>query len=106
MPLIKGVLMKVDCPYCHASSVCESTDNTDQQAVDQRLSFAIAIPEHDVCKLCQSLSLHPLIKVVLSMTLIVAVQYLKSNRGSLLLTQKPYRCEGCNKVFTALYPFV
>ncbi|WP_201501536.1 hypothetical protein [Psychrobacter cibarius] len=103
--------MKVDCPYCHASSVCESTDNTDQQAVDQRLSFAIAIPEHDVCKLCQSLSLHllslhPLIKVVLSMTLIVAVQYLKSNRGSLLLTQKAYRCEGCNKVFTALYPFV
>ena len=98
--------MNVDCPYCHASSVCESTDNADQQAVDQRLSSAIAIPEHDVCKLCQSLSLHPLIKVMLGMTLIVAVQYLKSNHRSLPLSQQSYRCEGCNKVFTVFYPFV
>lgn len=93
--------MNVDCPYCHASSVCDSTD---QQAVDQPLSSTVL--EHDACELCQSLSLHPLIKLLLSMTLIVAVQYLKSNRGSLLLTQKSYRCENCNQVFTVFYPFV
>lgn len=82
--------MNVNCPYCHASSVCES----------------IAVPEHDACELCQSIGLHPLIKVVLSMTLIVAVQYLKSNHGSLPFAQMPYRCEDCNKAFTVFYPFV
>lgn len=93
MPLIKGVLMNVDCPYCHASSVCKLSDNTDQQAVDQLSNLAAL--EHDACDLCQSLGVHPLIKVVLSMTLIVAVQYLKSSRGSLPFAQKPYRCGDC-----------
>jgi len=93
--------MNVDCPYCHASSTCKSGD---QQTVDQRSSSAV--PEHDACGLYQSQSLHSLIKVVLSMTLIVAVQYLKSNHGSLPFAKMPYRCEDCNQVFTVFYPFV
>ena len=100
MPLIKGVFMKVDCPYCHASSVCESTNN----AADQLSNLNVL--DRDVRELCQSLEVHPFIKVVMGMTLIFAVQYLKSNRRSLSLTQKSYRCEGCNKVFTVFYPFV
>lgn len=95
--------MNVDCPYCHASSVCKLSDNDAEQAVDQQLSSTVL--ERSVYDLYQSLGLHPLIKVVMGMTLIVTVQYLKSNRGSLLLTQKPYRCEDCNRVFTVFYPF-
>lgn len=96
--------MNVDCPYCHASSVCESTDNTVEQAVDQ-VDISTVI-ENAARELFQSIGLHPLIKVVLSMTLIVAVQYLKSNHGSLPFAQMPYRCEDCNRVFTVFYPFV
>ena len=96
--------MKVDCPYCHASSVCESTDNAAEQAVEQLLSSAVL--NRAVRELCQSLDVHPLIKVVLGMTLIVAVEHVTSNRGALPVAQKPYRCEDCNKVFTVFYPFV
>jgi hypothetical protein len=96
--------MNVDCPYCHASSVCESVGNADQQAVDQLSNLAVL--NRAVHELCQSLGVHPLIKAMIGMTLIVAVQYLKSNHGSLPLTQKPYRCEDCNKIFTVFYPFV
>lgn len=96
--------MNVDCPYCHASSVCETSDNTAQQLVEPLLNPAAL--EHAISNLSKLITVHPLIKVILSMTLIVAVQYLKSNRRSLSLTQKSYRCEGCNKVFTVFYPFV
>lgn len=96
--------MNVACPYCHVSSVCESTDNAAKQAVDHQLSSAVL--EHDACELCQLLSLHPLVKAMIGMTLIVAVQYLKSNHKSPPLVQQPYRCENCNQVFTVFYPFV
>ena len=96
--------MKVDCPYCHASSVCESTHNAAEQAVDQLSN--VAVLEGAVHELCQSLSLHPLIKVFLRVTLVVATSYIKFNNESLPLAQKPYRCEDCNKVFTVFYPFV
>ena len=96
--------MKVDCPYCHASSVCESTDNAAEQAVDQLSN--IAVLEGAVHELCQSLSLHPLIKVFLRVTLVVATSYIKFNNESLHLAQKPYHCEDCNKFFTVFYPFV
>ena len=96
--------MKVDCPYCHASSVCESTHNAAEQAVDQLSN--IAVLEGAVHELCQSLSLHPLIKVCLGVTLVVATSDIKFNNESLPLAQKPYRCEDCNKVFTVFYPFV
>lgn len=100
----KGVLMNVDCPYCQASSVCESTNNAAEQAVDQLSNLAAL--DRTVSELCQSLGLHPLIKLVLSMTLVIAIEHVTSNRGELPVAQKPYRCEGCNKVFTVFYPFV
>ncbi len=96
--------MNVDCPYCQSSAVYKLTDNADQKAVDQLSNLAVL--ERSVHELCQSLGLHPLVKAMIGMTLIVAVQYLESNHGSLLLTQKPYRCEDCNKVFTVFYPSV
>jgi len=96
--------MNVDCPYCQASSICKLSDNAEQQAVAQLSDPAVL--ERAVHELCQSLSLYPLIKVVMGMTLVIAVQYLKSNHGSLPLVQKPYRCGDCNQVFTVFYPFV
>ncbi|MCC3309171.1 hypothetical protein [Psychrobacter sanguinis] len=96
--------MKVVCPYCHASSVCKLSDAAAEQAVDQQLSSAVL--KGAARELCQSLEVHPLIKVVMGMTLIVTFQYLKSNYGSLPLVQQPYRCENCNQVFTVFYPFV
>ena len=96
--------MNVDCPYCQSSSVCKSNNNADQQLVDQQLISAAL--DRAVHELCQSLSLHPLIKVFLRVTHVVATSYIKFNNESLPLAQKPYRCEDCNKDFTVFYPFV
>lgn len=96
--------MKVGCLYCHASSVCESTGNAAEQAVDQLSNLAAL--DRAVREICQPLEVHPFIKVMMGMTLIFVVEYLKSNRGSLPLVQKPYRCGNCNQVFTVFYPFV
>ena len=87
--------MKVGCLYCHASSVCESTGNAAEQAVDQLSNLAAL--DRAVREICQPLEVHPFIKVMMGMTLIFVVEYLKSNRGSLPLVQKPYRCGNCNQ---------
>lgn len=96
--------MNVDCPYCQSSAVCASTDIEANKLIDELSSSAVL--KRAVRDLYQSLGLHPIIKAMIGMTLIVVVQYLKSNHGSLPLTQKPYRCEDSNRVFTVFYPFV
>lgn len=96
--------MKINCPYCHSYAVCESTDTKANELIDDLSSPAVV--SHAVSKLCQSMIVHPLIKLVLSMTLVIAIEHVTSNRGVLPVTQTPYRCEDCNKVFTVFYPFV
>ena len=96
--------MKVDCPYCQSSAVCESTDDIADQLIEQISNPAVV--DRAVSKLCQSMGLHPLLKVVLSVTLVIAIEHITFNQRALPLAQTPYRCEDCQQLFMVFTPFI